>query len=382
MGQLSKSFALGFSLVMICLLPLCAQTGNAPAPNAAANPAPSGQAPDNMTAKITELVHAGKYADAQQLTAGLLIAYPNDQRLIKAKALIEKLLAPAGSVSTPPVDNHPTRSLASAQPTAAQLTAMDKVEYNSLIELARQAQQTTDLQQQKASLKQFMDRSNTILQKYPDETLLWQLRAASALSLDDLMAGYEAGQKLLAAGAADSNDPNLQQLLSRLNLKGWLDKKVAVEITKYGWILGNWKLSLSVDERRNAFGGQGENEDFSISASVIEGHSMNDGVKSAEPDLRGTILDSGEIRWERYLSPSGGGSYILNANKEAKALYYPSGWQPVISWEFGNDKRTMKMVIPSQLREMKNLTDRTVRAMMAVYDHPVTLSFTRIDSTH
>jgi hypothetical protein len=96
----------------------------------------------------------------------------------------------------------------SAQPATVKLTGMDKVEYNSLIELARQAQQqTADLEQQKASLKQFMDRSNTFLQKYPDQMLLWQLRAASALSLDDVKAGYEAGQKLLLAGAADSTDP-------------------------------------------------------------------------------------------------------------------------------------------------------------------------------
>lgn len=58
---------------------------------------PSGkQASDDMTKKITELVHAGKYAEAQQLTTGLRVAYPDDQRLIKAKGLIEKLLAASG----------------------------------------------------------------------------------------------------------------------------------------------------------------------------------------------------------------------------------------------------------------------------------------------
>jgi hypothetical protein len=221
-------FLLGFLLALIVLPPFEAQTpGNPPADtnaNAkAANPTSAGQAPDELTKKISELVHAGKYTEAQQLNTGLLLAYPEDQRLIKAKALLETLLAAT------PGSNQPTNNGASAQPVtntnAVKFTGMDKVEYNSLIELARQAQQITDLEQQKASLKQFMDRSSAFLHKYPDQMLLWQLRAASALSLDDLMAGYEAGQKLLAAGAADSNDPNLQQLLSRLNLKGWLDKQ-------------------------------------------------------------------------------------------------------------------------------------------------------------
>lgn len=143
-----------------------------------------------MTKKITDLVHAGKYAEAQQLTNGLLIAYPDDQRLIKAKALIEKLLAPSDSPSVAPSTH------ASAQPAttanADQLTGMDKVDYNALIELARQAQQYTNLEQQNALLQQFMDQSSVFLQKHPDQMLLWQLRGATAIGLKEPMEGYEA----------------------------------------------------------------------------------------------------------------------------------------------------------------------------------------------
>jgi hypothetical protein len=99
---------------------------------------------------------------------------------------------------------------------------MDKVDYDALIELARQAQQNTDLAEQKKLLQQFMDQSNLFLQKHPGEMLLWQLRAASAISLDDPMAGYKAGQRLLTA---DSNDPNVRRLLAQLKNKGWLDKQ-------------------------------------------------------------------------------------------------------------------------------------------------------------
>lgn len=228
MDKLSKSFILGFLLVLIVLPPLYAQTeANAPADaKSAADAAPSEQAPDAMTNKITNLVHAGKYVEAQQLTTGLLVAYPNDQRLIKAKALLEKLLAPGGSAAAASGSNQPTNNAVPAQPAsntnAAQLTGMDKVDYDALIELARQAQQTTDLEQQNASLKQFMEQSSLFLLKHPDQTLLWQLRAASAISLNDPMAGYEAGQKLLASGVTDSTDSNVRRLLAQLKNKGWL----------------------------------------------------------------------------------------------------------------------------------------------------------------
>jgi hypothetical protein len=232
-----KSVILGLLLVLICLPPLHAQTAtNAPANNAAGRKdntvisSAGGQAPEEATNKITELVHAGKYAEAQQLTTGLLVAYPNDQRLIKAKALMEKLLAPAGSANASS-SNQPANTMAPAQaaPTtkAESLVGMEKVDYSALIVLARQAQQTTDLSEQKKLLKQFMDQSSLFLQKHPDQTLLWQLRAASAISLNQPMEGYEAGQKLLGMGAADSDDPALQQLLGQLKNKSWLDKLAA-----------------------------------------------------------------------------------------------------------------------------------------------------------
>jgi hypothetical protein len=225
-------------LVLASLFSLQAQTpANPPVDtNAkAASPTPAGQAPDELTKKIAELVHAGKYTEAQQLTTGLLVLYPDDQRLIKAKGLLETLLAAPASAT--PGNNQPTNNVVSPLPTANtsadQFTGMEKVDYNALIELGRQAQQTTDLEQQKASLKQFMGQSAVFLQKHPTEMLLWQLRVASAISLNDPMAGYEAGQKLLAAGGADSSDPNLQRLLAQLKNKGWLDKKGAEDAQEY-----------------------------------------------------------------------------------------------------------------------------------------------------
>jgi hypothetical protein len=80
MRKSSKPLILGFVLPIIVLLPLHAQTtANTPVDTgaAAANPATAEQAPDEATKKITELVHTGRYAEAQQVTTGLLVVYPN-----------------------------------------------------------------------------------------------------------------------------------------------------------------------------------------------------------------------------------------------------------------------------------------------------------------
>ncbi len=234
-----KSFILGFFLVLATACWSPAQQLTKPPSAGDSNtttaiPATAGQAPDDATRKIAELVHAGKYAEAQQLTTGLLVAYPDDQRLVKARAMLEKLLTAAGSAAPATNSNPPSNNSVSAPPpphsNAEQLTGMDKVDYSALIELAKQAQQTSDLPEQQQLLQQFMDQSSLFLQKHPDQILLWQLRAASAISLNRPLAGYDAAQKLLAAGAADSTDANLQRLLAQLKNKGWLDKQEAEKL--------------------------------------------------------------------------------------------------------------------------------------------------------
>jgi hypothetical protein len=241
MKKLIASFLLAFLLVLLFLPRLHAQTATTTAADAnaaAGNAALNGQAPDEVMKKLSDLVHAGKYAEAQQLTTGLLLAYPDDQRLTKAKALLDKSLAAASAKAIPNADPSASDSIPTpATGTAAtQLTGMDKVDYNALIVLARQAQQNTDLEQQKAALNQFMDQSTSFLRKHPDQILLWKLRVASAISLNDPIAGYEAGQKLLTAGAADSDDPGLQELMAELKNKGWLDKQGAESAQEYVWL--------------------------------------------------------------------------------------------------------------------------------------------------
>jgi hypothetical protein len=231
-------------------------------------------APDDMTKKITALVDAGKYAEAQQLTAGLLIAFPNDERLVKAKALIEKLRAGTPSTSTTPEPG--SLAAKAAQPDAMPLTGMDRVNYNALIELMKQAQQTTDLDEQKQLLQQFMVQrtaflqgfpenqalfeefkqmnqtsdpeaksklrdqcqadTNLIVKKHPEQMLLWKLSAAAAISLNQPREGYAAGHWLLAFGAADSNDPAVQALMGQLKNKDWLTTRGVEVAEEFAWL--------------------------------------------------------------------------------------------------------------------------------------------------
>jgi hypothetical protein len=342
-----KSFILGFILILAAVLSPAQQLTNAPSVDTntvAANPTPAGQAPDDVVKKLSSLVHDGKYAEAQQLASGLLLAYPDDQRLLKAKMLLDKLIATSNS-------SQPTNSVAqpAASGTSEQLTGMDKVEYNSLIEMAKEAQQNTDLDQQKASLKQFMDESGTFLQKYPDQMLLWQIRAASALILDDPDAGYEAGQKLLGAGAADSNDPKLQQLLAKLKVNGWLDKQgmeqskqKIEEDKKYGWLLGRWSEGPSYYSIWSGKGFVSNEIEFSKSDSYVEGYAIKDGQKYQSPAFRYTVADSEKI--------------MLPANWECN-LKEPPDWQPITSFTLGSDKKTMTIFIKQTANILTKISD-------------------------
>ncbi len=123
----------------------------------------------------------------------------------------------------------------------------------------------------------------------------------------------------------------------------------------FGWLLGTWnvsstwKVAMLVPKVTDNRG-----EKFVLAGSVIEGYeikdaaviaqeteAMNEGsritgvavnpdtllvAQGVKPDLRGTILDSGQIKWE-------------SVSRE------PSGWCPIISWEMDTNQGTMKIVI-------------------------------------
>lgn len=369
MERLRRLFICGLFLVLGGLASLRAQTVPTNS-NAVPGPPSAAQASDEMTKRITDLVDAGKYAEAQELTTGLLVAYPDDQRLIKTQALLKQLLA---SKAAAPL-NAGVNSADQPATDAGHLTGMDKVDYNALIEQARQAQETTDPEQQKSSLQRFLSDSKLFLQKHPEQMLLWQIRAAAAISVGNPDAGYQAAQKLLAAGAVDSNDAALQRLLGQLKNNGWLDKQGVENFKKYAWIVGTWSVSWSFGEKPDQHGDGGK-EVFSKSDSGdIEGRYFSrDGHKNREPNMRGTILAS-QVSWTQYFDisdkdpESPGGNRFIVDDAPGKPCY-PSGWQGPISYSLSDDKRTMTMVFPQQSPKRNN---------KFASQHPVTLVFGKL----
>jgi hypothetical protein len=333
---------------------------------------PGSRAPDEVIRQLSALVHAGKYAEAQQLIPGLLIAYPDDDRLIKAQALLATSAAPApvsrgagiaGTGSQSGAADIQSNLLASRQSDASsgspsQFGGMDKVEYAALIELARQAQQTSDPVQQQKVLLTFMERSDRFLQKYPDQMLLWEFRLVASISLNAPLAGHEAGQKLLTAGAANGNDSNLLQLLAQLKNKGWLDKGEAEKHEKFDWLVGSWAVSWNINwhgrgvwpTNHDAIVSSGtlNNEDMvlDLADSLIISHWSSDANATT---MEGKLSSSGEVGWYRFYGPATWGSFhSVVWGLKAGDSYYPSGWVPVISCAVSADKRTITLVVPSQ----------------------------------
>jgi hypothetical protein len=365
------------------------------------------QAPDDATKRLSELVHAGRYAEAQQTVGALLLLYPEDQRLIKAKALLDKSAAATPATSVVASNSATSRPDASAgtagnaavavKNAADSLTGMDKVDYNALLELARGAQQTTDAQQQRALLQKFLDQSGPFLQQHPEQLLLWQLRATAAMNLNSAKAGREAGRKLLEMGGADSSDASLVALLAQLKNKGWLEAKSAEANEReeqaadsLGWLTGTWEVtwSWSIKSKYEGQHSRGQ-EMFVISDTGVEGYGLRTGgLRGATADLRARVSGQ-QVTWECYLPasdtedlfvyrahwPLGSSSFYtigrtLDGEWEKKRTFYPNGWTPILSWKVDNDKRRMTLVIPSQnLKSDPNKHEKD----------PVTLVLTKVN---
>ena len=213
--------------VLFCLLGL-----NPPIPALAEEPSPGlaaasvnatadRLAPDEALRELRDLIHAGKYTEASQLNSALLAAHPHDQRLTRTRALLDKALT-ASSLTAAPAPSRPSAGISG--PAESRLTMPEQANYQALLALARQAKQAAAMAEQKTLLRQFMNESRTLADRYPDLALLWEMRAAAAMVLDDIRAGAEAGKQLMLLSESANNDANLPSLLALLKNKGWLDE--------------------------------------------------------------------------------------------------------------------------------------------------------------
>jgi hypothetical protein len=340
-GSMFVKFLKHLSLAAVLLLPVAVSSAAQEPNNSAARS--SSQAPDEMTKKLADLVHAGRYDEARQSVVGLLILYPDDQRLVKAKVLLDN--SPAIANPAAPAAGDPGGDSAPAQSSrsnaGAQLTGMDRVDYDALLDLARQAQQIPDLAQQKILLQQFMNQSGVFIQKHPEQSLIWQLRAAVAISLNDPEEGYKAGQKLLAAGAADTNDPNLMHVMAQLKNKNWLDPQGVAEAKakieedkKYGWLVGAWTGVNSWFQKAAFDYGRRENNvkiEFVRSGSTVLGYLVNQktNMRHGVPVLQYTVPISGKPDASAW-----------NFN-----IGTPIKWQPIESFTLQNGSGTMEITM-------------------------------------
>ncbi len=294
-----------------------------PAPAAAAQ---ADMAPESITSKLTELVRAGRYTDARRLAIGLQAAYPADERVAKAKQMIDQLISASPSSGATPTPAAPRND-------ADSLTGMEKVDYNALADLAKRAKNSEDKAARQKLSNQLLNDSDALVKKHPDMASLWQLRAEAALGANAPLAGYEAGQRLIGAGAADRGDAAVLTVLAQLKNKGWLDRveaerqdKIATREfainNKYGWILGYWDHS-SIYHPQNI-----------VKAMVVRSESGQYEIYFINPKnpgfkrlfFRGTPTDSGDLHWEAdFYNPDG-----------RKDL--PSGWNTVLLTQVSPDK--------------------------------------------
>jgi hypothetical protein len=170
-------------------------------------------------------------------------------------------------------------------------------------------------------------------------TVVIQTSPGAAVFIDDSSRGKTDAKGQLAIPEVAAGSHELRVSASgkkeyRQTVKVVAGQESAIEATleDIEWYLGTWTSSWS-----NASGlhlDQGKIVFSKSDSGQIESEGFQSDGNYGRNVFRGTLVNPGEIRWEVYLDPRLG--------------CCPSGWQPVISSEISSDKRTMKILVPSQ----------------------------------
>ena len=170
-------------------------------------------------------------------------------------------------------------------------------------------------------------------------TVMVKTSPGAAVFLDDSSRGMAdaSGQLAMADVAPGSHELRISangKKEYRENVSVAAGQKSAIEaiLADFGWYLGTWSSTWS--NLRGVHSNQGKIVFSNSGSGGIESYGLQMDGTYGPNVLRGTIVNPEEIRWEVYLDPRYG--------------CCPSGWQPAISSEIGNDKRTMDIVVPSQ----------------------------------
>jgi hypothetical protein len=116
-------------------------------------------------------------------------------------------------------------SAATASGNSPSLTGTARRQFDTLALIIEEADKAQTDVERKKLLREFLEKSEPFLKENPDQTPIWTLRAVAALELNQAKMGWEAGRKLLEAGAGDSDDLKTRKVLAALERKGWLGKK-------------------------------------------------------------------------------------------------------------------------------------------------------------
>jgi hypothetical protein len=162
---------------------------------------------------LEKQVQSEQWADAAKTVEILLKNKPDDATLKGYKEEITKHLANPEASIPPKVKSEPGK-----------LTGADKLEWNTLLLMVDDALKATGTEEGKKALAEYLEKSAAFVAKHPDYLKAWQFRAVAALELDKAQQGLEAGLKLKALGALDSEDPAMMKLMANLNRKQWLDE--------------------------------------------------------------------------------------------------------------------------------------------------------------
>ena len=171
-------------------------------------------------ADLERQVQAEQWADAAKTVDALMLTNASDVILGGYREEIYKHLSAAKATNSAAASTPP----AGVPVAEAPLKGADKLEWNTLLLMVGDAQNAPSVDDRKKAMAEYLEKSTAFVAKHPDYLKAWQFRAVAALELDKAQQGLEAGLKLKALGALDSEDPAMMKLMANLNRKQWLDE--------------------------------------------------------------------------------------------------------------------------------------------------------------
>ena len=146
---------------------------------------------------------------------------------VEAKAALDEAIKLA-----PPDKQDKVQKIAkllATEPTAADdpppLTGAARRQLDALRLIIEEADHATLDTERKKLLQEFLAKSEPFVKENPDRISVWALRAVAAVELDEPKIGWEAGRKMLKAGAENSDDPKTRKVLASLERRGWLGEE-------------------------------------------------------------------------------------------------------------------------------------------------------------